>query len=593
MWMADEPVSAYAEHAAEKLARWSRRHRAWTRAAASTLVVLAVSSTAAALAIDAARQRERVALRQAEINLERANENFRMAQRAVDDSFTRVSENTLLKIPSRDFRALRKELLSDSLKYYQAFVAQQADNPALRGELARAYGRVGKITNEIGTKSAALAAYRKALEIRQALAKARPGDIAVQVELAETHHAVGDMQRSMSAPADAMRSFEASRATIEPMATANPTDASAQFRLALACGFIGALNKAIGEFAAALPMSERARSIMERLSAAHPEEPKYQRYLAWFTYNLGNLFSYEKNTGGLDLDRAKTYFATARSIQEKLVAAHPESTEYPGDMAQCDVSLANLWSQKGDEEASIRVFSRALAIQRKLVAAHPIVTMFQLDVASTLYNIGNHYYDSNKLDDAIRSYQSSVEIVERLVALDPENLDFQSKLGETVNNLGNTYLKRGQPELALKEFREAIGHQRPVYRKAPNMGHNSTYLFNPLINSSRALRDLRRPAEALPFVEEAWEIGKGRPENLVEVARELAAISGLLANGRTDAERDRIAERGMTALREALTAGFERVEKIQNDADFAPLRPRHDFQVLIYDPGFPSDPFAR
>ena len=59
-----------------------------------------------------ARSREGAALGQARTNLERANANFQLARQAVDDYFTRVSENTLLKVqPSRDLRSLRKELL--------------------------------------------------------------------------------------------------------------------------------------------------------------------------------------------------------------------------------------------------------------------------------------------------------------------------------------------------------------------------------------------------------------------------------------------------------------------------------------------------
>jgi serine/threonine-protein kinase len=62
-WLADEPVAAHRERGAERLARWSRRHRAWTRAAAVSLLAISVVSVAAAILIAGARRREATAHR--------------------------------------------------------------------------------------------------------------------------------------------------------------------------------------------------------------------------------------------------------------------------------------------------------------------------------------------------------------------------------------------------------------------------------------------------------------------------------------------------------------------------------------------------
>ena len=76
--------------------------------------------------------------------------SFTMAQQAVEDYMTSVSENTLLKEQdSLDSRGLRRELLEDALKYYQRFVRQRSGDPLVRRELAKAYFRVGQITQEI------------------------------------------------------------------------------------------------------------------------------------------------------------------------------------------------------------------------------------------------------------------------------------------------------------------------------------------------------------------------------------------------------------------------------------------------------------
>ncbi len=82
-----------------------------------------------------------------------AETNFNMAQTAVDDYLTSVSENTLLKQQdSVDIRSLRQELLNNALSYYKSFVNQRSNDPRLRRQLANAYFRVGEITREIDSR---------------------------------------------------------------------------------------------------------------------------------------------------------------------------------------------------------------------------------------------------------------------------------------------------------------------------------------------------------------------------------------------------------------------------------------------------------
>ncbi len=162
-WLADEPTAAYPESRVEKMTRWFRQHRAWTLAAGAALVGISLVAVIAALGIDWARRREEVARKEAEIN-------FAMAQEAVDNYLTNVSENTLLKEQdSVDFRGLRSDLLKSALPFYEKFVAQRKDDPQLRQQLAKAYFRVGQITREIGSGAQAMSALRSAQGILEPL----------------------------------------------------------------------------------------------------------------------------------------------------------------------------------------------------------------------------------------------------------------------------------------------------------------------------------------------------------------------------------------------------------------------------------------
>ena len=114
---------AYPEQRLERLGRWLRQHRTWTYAAVAALVGISLAATIGVVVVDGARRREAAVRKEAETN-------FIMAQRAVEDYLTSVSENTLLKQQdSVDIRSLRQELLNNALTYYKNFVNQRSNDP--------------------------------------------------------------------------------------------------------------------------------------------------------------------------------------------------------------------------------------------------------------------------------------------------------------------------------------------------------------------------------------------------------------------------------------------------------------------------------
>src|SRR5262249_51233655 len=107
---------------------------------------------------EAERARAEASLVEADRQRARAEESFQQAHRAVNDFSTRVSQE-LGALPGP--QPLRKKLLETALAYYQAFLRQRGQEEALRAELADAHARVAALTREVGTKAAALAAFRQ------------------------------------------------------------------------------------------------------------------------------------------------------------------------------------------------------------------------------------------------------------------------------------------------------------------------------------------------------------------------------------------------------------------------------------------------
>jgi serine/threonine protein kinase/tetratricopeptide (TPR) repeat protein len=159
--LADQPIRARRPSILWRVRKWSRRHRAVV-ASAGAVSVCALLLGAGLLwrersltfvALEQARAEREVAKQQREVaqreresaqhEREVARANFQQAQRAVDDYFTTVSESKLLDVSN--LAPLRKELLESAVRYYQGFVAEHGDDPALKAELAAAHIRMAQV----------------------------------------------------------------------------------------------------------------------------------------------------------------------------------------------------------------------------------------------------------------------------------------------------------------------------------------------------------------------------------------------------------------------------------------------------------------
>ena len=214
--LADESVTAYRERRLERLGRWFRQHRTWTYAAVAALICVCLAATVAAVVIEGSRRSEAEARREAE-------QNFSMAQKAVDNYLTSVSENTLLKEQdSVDVRNLRQELLQSALKYYQQFVSQRGQDPRLQQELANAHFRVGKITQEISSPREAIESFRSAQAIWERLAANEPENDELQGHVAACQFEIGNLEERAGDYEGALSSLSQAQAILEPLAARRP-----------------------------------------------------------------------------------------------------------------------------------------------------------------------------------------------------------------------------------------------------------------------------------------------------------------------------------------------------------------------------------
>jgi serine/threonine-protein kinase len=467
-WLADEPVSALPESWSQHLARWTRRHRAATQAAAVALVVISAVSIISVLLIDQARRGERSALNKATVALaaetkardeaqtqrERAESRETLAIDAVKKFRDAVINN--IDVKNRDdLKPLRDTLLKEPIAFFEALRDQlqssQDSRPEALASLASANFDLATTTAEIGSIPDAIHSHEQALAIRERLARQYPPVTDFQRDLALSHNSLGVLQHNTGRASDALASYQQALAIRERLAREHPTIAGFQRDLARGHGNLGLLQSETGRASDALLSYQQALEIFERLVREHPASADFRRNLAQIHNNLGLL----QSVMGRTTDALASYQG-ALKIFERLVRDNPTVTEYQNDLAQCHNNLGVLQHHTGRATDALASYQGALELFERLARDNPTVTAFQKKLAASHGNLGNLQSTTGRASDALASYQQALAIRERLAREHPTATDFQRDLAESHYNLAALQSTTGHTTDALLLYQDAL-----------------------------------------------------------------------------------------------------------------------------------------
>ncbi len=539
-WMADESVAAYAEPWTRTLTRWLARYRTGVTAVGAAMLV-ALVGLGAVLSVQGqangqltAKNRELgVALgREADARKE-AETNFLMAQNAVDDYLTKVSENILLKQQdSVDLRGLRQELLNNALSYYKSFVSQRGDDPRLRRQLANAYYRVGEITREIGSLGGAIEAFHSARSIWEPLAAADPVNHELRGRLADCHLAIGMLQSATDDLQAAMTSLTRARDLLESLAREHPDVASYTASLAKCYMRIGINQGVLKSLDQALSTLEKARTIQERLIARLPGRTADQQLLAEIFLATGTLF-YERH----DDSAALRSFQESQRICRLLldgISTGPRPVRLLDLLAISYYNIATIQRNDGHNEEASRSFGRSLEYRSALVEAHPSVSQFRHQLGKNLAEIAVVQHDARQDDKAFASIERSIEIIEKLVQSHPDQPLYHHDLARSLNIQGYLYDEIRQNKLAIEVFDRAIAEESRAIPGAPEVDLYKVELCSQLDNLGEQYVDLGMVAEALPhyrrqivMLQELLTARPGNPDHALKLAEALSRLGNI------------------------------------------------------------------
>lgn len=238
---------------------------------------------------------------------------------------------------------------------------------------------------------------------------------------------------------------------------------------------------------------------------------------------------------------------------ESLIKQHPAAATAPGDLAGVD----------GDWEQAIGEYSKAMANPK--ADSKFLIKRAQAYEATNRWNLAKA--------DWARAVRDEPELV--------------FTRGSHSVQTGVAAYQEGRNADAIRELEQARDVLRALHQAVPEDDRVGSQLSISLGFLGGALRDGRRPSEALVSLQEQRTVLESMHNpsalDLYNLACDYAQLSVLLQHGATPptaAERQALADQAMDALRRSLAAGMKDFALMDCDHDLDPLRERPDFNAL-------------
>lgn len=412
-----EPILARPLGPPARFWRWCRRNPVVS--ALSAAVVAAILVAVASLAVANVRTEESRQLSEA---------SFQDALGAVNDFFTRVSEDRLLNEPG--FQVLRKDLLELARDYYGQLIERRSGDSTLESEVAASHFRLGLIIEELDSAAAAQPSYDKALTLQRELCRKQPDSKERQQALSKTINALGRLA-TRTGDFDTARKLFDETVSLREALVQTTADAKERFEFdrLLANGWmnIGLLHRNQQEFDDARKLMETAQEHRKKTLPVTPTDRAMRRDLAKGWYNLANL--------GVDVDDAKAVednVVLAIREFEKLLDEDSEDLRDRYMLSLCYRLLADLQAAMAAVDAvlvneAIENYSQALLALRELAGRNPAVPTYRAEVAQLLLNLGQLEAERQRFA-ASREFIQEAETLFRSLAEElPDESDYADR----------------------------------------------------------------------------------------------------------------------------------------------------------------------
>ena len=568
-----KPIVAHPPTLLDRAIRWAQRHRELVAIAGAVCLLAILGLGTSGFLIF--REQQKNAQKTAQ-NLTLEKNNFREAQDTVESLSLQLSKR-LAKLPGA--AATRQDLLRNTLTYLRDFAKQAKDQPELRADVALTYGKIGNLSNEIGSNEKAIDAYTEAIGIYRALAdedfsntecRQRMGICLNQLGLALAQ--TGKTDEARQAYQNAIRLQEESSGRAENKAQVLEDASVTRNNLAT-------LFRDTGDSEGAMAAFKQAFKSQEELLAEKPDDVELLQHQAATLNGIASLCIGNPP----DQPKAIAYFEKAAGLLNKAVDLRHDDLSVRGDLAVTYNNLGAAYARMRDTDKAAKSYARAVELQSEVVQGAPAEKKSKRYLAVGFNNLGLEQGRQHDAAAAEASFRNALELQGALVKQDPRDVELRSTLGGMYNNLGTVLEDLKRKADSLKAYEQAVEYQKQALSQAPGVIRFRQYLSKHYVNYARVLRQTGRFDEALQIALARRELWPSDADCLFSVAEELAvAVNDRTMKSMHGPIAADYSDRAVETLKQAIAAGW----KPKSDSDwtraFTAIKNRPDFLALTF-----------
>ncbi len=347
-----------------------------------------------------------------------------------------------------------------------------------------------------------------------------------------------------------------------------------------------------GQNDAALAVYGRARDLVEELFRTNPSNARIAHEVP---RTLGN-FAIALERAGRD-NEALAAHNRARELLGVIGEANPSLLSVTRDRAWIDGMSAEILTRAARDAEALPLLERARKARETLVKAGTSLVRDQTQLIRMHKQIAAIHARAGRKLQALASREPAVAIATKLANAGLDDLGIQSELTGAYLDIADLLNTTGTPSEALSWHDKVMAiHRRLAQAELSRWRYN---LANSLRLRGITLHQCGRPADAVSDFREAIKLLEGAPGPTAVDIYDLACCESLLSgiaseagSGLTAADGEAEAVKAIDCLRWAFAAGWKQLDHMRVDTDLDPIRSRRDYQMLILDYGFPTNPFG-
>ena len=305
----------------------------------------------------------------------------------------------------------RQMLVSNSLKYLDGLAAESGADPTLRRELATAYEKLADVQggyrqSNLGDAGAAIASYRKALDIRRSLAAAQPTDLDLQRDLFRSYGKLGE---ALSGAGDAGGAISSSRQALQiaaALAGAAGSDTADRRNLGSVYVALGWQIARAHQTERGLLLMNQGTAVFETLMDADAQDVRSRHHAAVAYGRMGEIL-----IGLRRYDEAFRAHTKQQQIAHALSVADPTNAELQTLESYGLLGIATVQSRLGLHKDALVNQTRATAMLRALFDADAKDTEARYNAAFALSETSETRTRLGQLAEAERDVRAALTII--------------------------------------------------------------------------------------------------------------------------------------------------------------------------------------